>query len=230
MSRALTLISSMATQKLLAELLTDFQSLTGQAVQAEAVGGIDAAKRVAAGEGFDAVVLAASAIDELDRQACVQTGSRVDLVRSGVAIAIREGCATPPVTSESEVRDAVLAAPRISFSTGPSGTYLQRLFERWDIAETLRDRIVLAPAGVPVGRLVAEGRADLGFQQYSELLNVPGICILGPLPQQIQVMTTFSGAVCASSSEPARVRALLTWLASPATAAAKLRHGMEAAG
>jgi molybdate transport system substrate-binding protein len=229
MSRALTLISSMATQKLLAELLNDFQALTGQTLQAEAVGGVDAAKRVAAGEVFDAVVLAAPAIGELERQACVQAGSRVDLVNSGVAIAIREGRPAPAVTSESEVRDAVLAAGRLSFSTGPSGAHLQRLFERWGISELVRDRIVQAPAGIPVGRLLAEGRADLGFQQYSELLNVPGICILGPLPEQIQVMTTFSGAVCAASSEPARVRALLTWLASPATAAAKRRHGMEAA-
>jgi molybdate transport system substrate-binding protein len=218
----------MATQKLLAELLNDFQTLTGQAVHAEAVGGVDAAKRVAAGEVFDAVVLAAPAIDELERQSRVLAGSRVDLVMSGVAIAIPEGAAAPAVASEAELRDAVLAARKLSFSTGPSGTHLQRLFERWGIADRIRDRIVQAPAGIPVGRLVAEGRADLGFQQYSELLNLPGIRILGPLPPQVQVMTTFSGAVCATSSEPARVRALLTWLASPATTAAKRRQGMDA--
>jgi molybdate transport system substrate-binding protein len=229
MTRALTLISSMATQKLLAELLNNYAVLTGQQTQAEAVGGVDAAKRVAAGEPFDAVILAAKSIDELAALGRVQDGSRVDIVHSGVAIAVQQGKATPPVTTEAEVRKAVLAARSLSFSTGPSGVYLQQLFERWGIADQIRSRIVQAPPGVPVGRLVAQGQAELGFQQLSELLHVPGISVLGPLPAAIQVMTTFSGGVCTSSTEPARVRALLAWLASPATTAVKEREGMQAA-
>ena len=220
----------MATQKLLAELLNNYAVLTGQQTQAEAVGGVDAAKRVAAGEPFDAVILAAKAIDELAAQGRVLAGSRVDIVHSGVAIAVQQGKATPPVTTEAEVREAVLAARSLSFSTGPSGIYLQQLFERWGIADQIRSRIVQAPPGVPVGRLVAQGQAELGFQQLSELLHVPGISILGPLPAAIQVMTTFSGGVCTSCTEPARVRALLAWLASPATTAVKEREGMQAAG
>jgi molybdate transport system substrate-binding protein len=229
MPRALSLISSMATQRVLAELLQRYAELTGQVTSSEAVGGVDAARRVAAGETFDAVVLAAKAIDELAASGRVQAGSRVDIVGSGVAIAVRTGRPVPAVSNEPELREAVLAARSLSFSTGPSGVHLQRLFERWGIAERIRERIVQAPAGVPVARLLAEGRAELGFQQFSELLHMPGIRILGPLPAGLQVMTTFSGGVCAASTEPARVRALLTWLASPATAEAKMRHGMEAA-
>jgi molybdate transport system substrate-binding protein len=229
MSRPLTLISSKATQQLLAELLEAYRELTGQPVQAESVGGVDAARRVGAGESFDLVVLASKSIDELVEAGRVAPGSRTDLVRSGVSVAVPAGRAAPKLASESDVREAVLASNRLSYSTGPSGVHLQRLFERWGIADRIRERVVLAPAGVPVASLVADGRADLGFQQTSELLNVPGIQIVGPLPNDIQIITIFSAGLCASSREQARARALMTWLASPTTADAKKQHGMEPA-
>jgi molybdate transport system substrate-binding protein len=229
MSRPLTLISSKATQQLLAGLLDDYRSLTGQVVLAESVGGVDAARRVQAGEVFDLVVLASKSIDELMDVGRVVPGSRTDLVRSGVSVAVPAGRAAPKLSVENDVREAVLAAGRVSYSTGPSGVHLQRLFERWGIADHMRDRVLQAPAGVPVASLVADGRADLGFQQTSELLNVPGIQILGPLPDDIQIITLFSAGLCTGSVEPARARALMAWLASPATVDAKRQQGMEPA-
>lgn len=229
MTAPLTLISSMATRQLLQELLGAHEAAGGTPVHAESVGGVDAAKRVLAGESFDAVMLAANAIEQLTAAGRVLVGSRVDIVRSGVAVAVREGRPLPPIGDEMAVRAAVLAAGSVSFSTGPSGVHLLALFERWGIASVLKDRIVQAPPGVPVGTLVAEGRVELGFQQLSELLHVPGITVVGPLPDDIQIVTTFSAAVCASSQRPAEVRALLNYLASPQTAAAKRRQGMEPA-
>lgn len=229
MTAPLTLISSMATRQLLQELLGAHEAAGGTPVRAESVGGVDAAKRVLAGESFDAVMLAANAIEQLTAAGRVLAGSRVDIVRSGVAVAVREGRPLPPIGDEMAVRAAVLAAGSVSFSTGPSGVHLLALFERWGIASVLKDRIVQAPPGVPVGTLVAEGRVELGFQQLSELLHVPGITVVGPLPDDIQIVTTFSAAVCASSQRPAEVRALLNYLASPQTAAAKRRQGMEPA-
>lgn len=223
------LISSMATRQLLAELAAEHERATGQPVQVESVGGVDAAKRVQAGEAFDAVVLASNAIEQLIQAGRALAGSRTDLVHSGVAVAVRAGAPRPDIGSEEAVKQAVLAAPSVSFSTGPSGVALQKLFERWGIAEQLRERLVQAPPGVPVGSLVARGEVALGFQQLSELIHLDGIDIVGPLPAAIQVVTTFSAAVCTASAQPEAVRALLAFMAAPEAAAAKRRQGMEAA-
>jgi molybdate transport system substrate-binding protein len=230
MTPSLRLISSMATRALLADL-ADACARRSPPVELaiESVGGVDAARRVRAGEAFDAVVLAADAIDALIRDGHVVPGSRVDLVRSAVAVAVRAGAARPDIGSEAAVRGAVLAARSLGYSTGPSGTQLLQLFERWGIAEQIRPRQVQAPPGVPVGRLVAEGQVELGFQQASELMNLPGITVLGALPSPIQITTVFAAGLAVASTQPARVRALLAWMASPATADIKQRNGMEAA-
>lgn len=218
----LTGISSMATRQLLADLAADF----GRPVSIESVGGVDAARRVQAGEAFDVVVLASTAIDKLIGEGHLQPG-RVDIVRSGVAVAVRAGAVRPDIATEEALRRAVEAARSVSYSTGPSGVHLARLFERWGIAAQIKDRIVEAPPGVPVGSLVARGEVELGFQQLSELMHLDGIEVLGPLPPAVQVLTTFSGGVGMRSAQPEGARDFLVHLASPASADAKRRHGME---
>jgi len=225
----LTGISSMATRALLADLAEAWAAQGGGPLAIESVGGVDAARRVAEGEAFDLVVLASDAIDKLIAGGHAVAGTRADLVHSGVAVAVRAGAPRPDIGSEAALRQAVLAAATIGHSTGPSGTALLRLFERWGLLETLRARIVQAPPGVPVGALVARGEVALGFQQLSELMHLPGIDLLGPMPAEVQINTTFSAALCSRASQPQAVRALLDWLRSPATAALKQRHGFEPA-
>nr|WP_315233303.1 substrate-binding domain-containing protein [uncultured Albidiferax sp.] len=220
-------ISSMATRQLLAELVAGFQLHSGFRVDIESVGGVDAAKRVQAGEAFDVVILASDAIDKLLAAGHLQAGSKVDLVRSGVAVAVRAGAPRPDIASEDAVRHAVRAARSISYSTGPSGVALAKLFERWGLAEEIKDRIVQAPPGVPVGTLVARGEVELGFQQLSELLNLDGITVLGPLPPAIQVITTFSAAVATGSLQADAVRAMLDYMNSPDAAGVKRSQGMD---
>jgi molybdate transport system substrate-binding protein len=220
----------MATRQVLAELTPLFAQASGIAVQIEAMGGVDAAKRVQAGEAFDVVMLASDAIDKLIASGHLHSGSRVDLMRSGVAAAVQAGAVMPDLSSEDAVRRAVLAAGSISYSTGPSGVALAALFARWGIADLVKDRMVQAPPGVPVGSLVASGQVDLGFQQLSELLHVPGIQVLGLLPQAIAINTVFSAGI-PRALEPtcaayAQVVALLNFLNSPTATAAKLRQGM----
>jgi molybdate transport system substrate-binding protein len=157
-------------------------------------------------------------------------GSRVDLVKSPIAVAVRSGAARPSIASEDDVKRAVLAARTIGYSTGPSGDHLLRVFDRWGIAEAVKGRIVQATPGVPVGALVANGDAELGFQQLSELMNVAGIEVLGLLPEAIQGTTIFSGGVATTSTKPDTVRALLSFMASPAVAHVAREHGMEQAG
>ncbi len=222
------LISSMATQEVLRELAAGYQRGTSHEVVTEAAGGVDVAKRVQGGEAVDVVVLAANVIDKLIAEGKLLAGSRVDLVNSGVAVAVRAGAPKPDITSEHAVKRAVVAAKTLSYSTGPSGTYLEKMFERWGILAEIRSRIVVPPPGVPVGSLVAKGTAELGFQQLSELMNLQGIDVVGPLPPAIQTITTFSGGVSANSSQPEAARALLAYMAAPSAAEVKQRHGMDA--
>jgi molybdate transport system substrate-binding protein len=228
-SPAIDGIGSMATRALLAELAGAYQRRSGVAVHFASVGGVDAARRVQAGEASDGVVLAAETIDSLVAAGRVVAGSRVDLVHSGVAIAVRAGAARPDISTQHALRQALLSARTVGCSSGPSGVALSRLFARWGLYDRLRERIVQAPVGVPVGALVASGEVELGFQQLSELMHLEGIDVLGPMPRGVEIVTTFSGACCATSSQPEAVSQLLDFLRSGDAAQAKNRHGMAPA-
>lgn len=217
----------MATRAVLADLVVAYAQQTGRNAVIESVGGVDAAKRVQSGEVFDVVFLAAQAIDALLVGGHVLPGSRVDLMRSGVSAAVREGALQPDISSEEALREAVLSAPSLAYSSGPSGVALTQLFERWGIAQAIAPRTVQAPPGVPVGALVADGRAALGFQQTSELIHIQGIALLGPLPPAVQIVTTFSAAVCRACTEPEAAGDLLAFMASAQAAQAKRKQGME---
>jgi molybdate transport system substrate-binding protein len=223
----ITGISSMATRQLLAELSSEFTRQSGVPVQFESVGGVDAARRVQAGEAFDLVVLASDALEKLIASDAVDGSTRRDLVHSGVAVAVRQGDPHPALQSEQAVREAVLAAPTIGYSTGPSGVALVRLFERWGILPQIQGRLLQASPGIPVGSLVAQGKVALGFQQLSELIHEPGIEVVGPLPASIQITTTFSAALGTHATQAAAARALLDHLSSAQSAEVKRRQGME---
>jgi molybdate transport system substrate-binding protein len=226
MNGPITGISSMATRNVLDELVEKYARLYGQPVVVESVGGVAAARRIEDGEAFDVVVLASDVIDRLAAAGRVVAGSRVDLVRSGVAIAVASGAPRPDVSTEAALREAVLSARSIGYSTGPSGVHLQRLFERWGMADSIAARTVQAPPGVPVGALIARGEVELGFQQLSEMIHLPGIDVIGPLPHDIQIVTVFSAGICTSSVKREAAAALLSFLASSQSDAAKLDHGM----
>lgn len=229
MSTPITGISSMATRLLLADLAAAYQQQFQVPVQFESLGGVEAAKKVQQGEAVDLVVLASDAIDKLMAGGFLLPASRRDLVRSSVAIAVQAGAALPDVSSEAALRASVLAAPSIGYSTGPSGTALLKLFERWGLGETLKDRLVQARPGVPVGSLVAQGEVALGFQQLSELKDLPGITLLGGMPPGLEIVTTFTGAVRAGAAQADAAQAVLDFMSAPAQTALKERHGMEAA-
>ena len=216
----------MATKQVLLDLLAAHQAAGEIGVDCVAVGGVDAAKRVRAGEAFDAVVLAAASIDQLVAEGHLLAGSRVDLFASGIEVAVPADASAPDLSSEAALRAAVLAASSIGYSTGPSGVYLAQLFERWGIADQVQRKLVQAKPSVPVASLIASGEVALGFQQRSELMFQQGIRLLGALPSEIQLTTIFAGAVSATSARVDDARALLEALAAPDAGGIKQRNGM----
>jgi len=224
-------ISSMATKAVLADLIPAYLAQTGVSVQIESMGGVDAAKRVQAGEAFDMVLLASDAIDRLIASGHVQPGTRCDWVRSPVAVAVQAGKAKPDLSNEAAVKAAVLASPTLSYSSGPSGVFLEKMFSQWGIADEVKARIVVPPPGTPVGALVANGQASLGFQQLSELIALPGIDVLGTLPEDMAFITTFSSSIASVIAEDAtRVAAaqsFMQFLASAGVEDVKRKQGMN---
>lgn len=226
MSGRLAGVSSMATRRILADLAQDYEARTGARVEIRSMGGVEAAKLARAGEPTDIVVLASKVMSALEAEGHLAKGETRDFARSEIAIAVRAGSAPPRVGDEEAVRRAMLSARMICYSTGPSGDHLKALCERWGVPLT---RALVAPPGVPVATLVANGEADLGFQQLSELIDQPGIEIAGPLPREIQSVTVFSAGISAISQDPEGARAFVAYLASAETDDAKRRHGMEPA-
>jgi molybdate transport system substrate-binding protein len=220
-------ISSMATRQILAELSGAYQQKTGKSVAIEAVGGVDAAKRIRAGEKFDIVVLADDAMKKLEVDGFLKAGSRAGFAESSIAIAVRAGGKRPDLANEASTKAAVLAAQSVGYSTGPSGTHVIKLLEKWGIDPKDAKKVVQAPPGVPVGTLLARGEVELGFQQMSEFLEVQGIEVAGMLPPEIQSVTLFACAVGAQAANEAGARDLIAYLTAPDTNATKWKHGME---
>lgn len=230
MTTHITVISSMATKALLADLTAQYAlAFPGHTVAVTSVGGVDAAKRVAAGEAFDIVALASDALTKLAAGDHVVADTRADLVHSAVAVAVPASAPVPDISSETALKATVLAAPTLGYSTGPSGVQLAALFERWGIAQEIAPRIITPPPGISVGSLVARGEVALGFQQLSEMMGVPGIRVIGGLPETIQIITTFSAARASVSEQSDAVQQFLAFLTSPATEDTKRRHGMTPA-
>jgi molybdate transport system substrate-binding protein len=225
-------ISSMATRQLLATLVAEHARLGHAPWQIESVGGVDANQRVASGETFDLVLLASDAIDQLMAQGHLISGSRVDWVLSQVVVAVPEGAPSPDVSTEAALRQAVLQAPSLGISTGPSGTYVEKLIRSWGLGDLLEQRRVKPPPGTPVGQLMAQGRVALGFQQRSEMIGLQGVKVLGTLPEPVSYTTMFSAgiplAITADHPHRREVELFLGFLTSEASTPFKLQHGMSA--
>lgn len=227
MTRAILGISSMATRNALAELAAAYSGTGDPKVLVESVGGVIAADRIRAGESFDFVVLSRDALQKLEKEEHVVAGSLVDVARSPMALAVRSGADHPDISNELAFRSAIERATKIGFSTGPSGTYFQKLLATWGLADSVAGRLVMAPSGVPVADLIARGTVEIGIQQLSELAGAPGIEVVGELPDAVQSITTFTAAVCARSQDRTAVDAFLRFLVSTSANEIKRRHGLR---
>lgn len=224
----LTVISSMATRHVLAQLAETYTRESGQMLSVVSTGGVEAARRVTNGEHFDIVVLASNAVGKFAESGHVVAETRTDVASARIAVAVKSGDTPRDISSENAVRDAVVHARSIGYSTGPSGAHIIALLDRWGVPGTANGPdIIEAPAGVPVGNLIADGDVEIGFQQLSELIHLPGIDVLGMLPESIQAVTVFSAAVCSTTTLRQAAMAFIEFLASPVNDASKIDHGME---
>jgi molybdate transport system substrate-binding protein len=224
--RRLTGLSSMATRHILADLAGDYEARHGTRVEIRSMGGVEAAKLARANEATDIVVLASKVMGVLEAEGHLVEGGTRDFARSEIGVAVRAGSVLPDIADEQAVKQVMLDAQKICYSTGPSGDHLKALCEKWGMPLA---RVLVAPPGVPVATFVANGDADLGFQQLSELIGQPGIEVVGPLPPDIQAVTVFSAGIAINSRDSEAARAFVAYLASVETEDAKRRHGMEPA-
>jgi molybdate transport system substrate-binding protein len=213
------------------ELSAQFERVTGERVTTAATsmgsGADSIPNRIRAGEAVDVVIVADAALDDLIREGLVVPGSKVPLARSGIGMAVRAGSPKPDIGSVDALKRTLLEAKSIAYSASVSGDYLStELFARLGIAEQLKARSRRV-VGERVGAVVARGEAEIGFQQISELLPVPGIDYVGPLPPDVQLVTVFSAGVASGARNPEAARALIRHLASAAAIPVIERSGLD---
>jgi molybdate transport system substrate-binding protein len=213
-------------------LIPEFESTTKNSVKtaygASTGGAPDSIpSRLQRGEPADVVIMASNALDELIKQGKVVPGSRVDLARSSIGMAVRAGAPKPDISSVDALKRTLLEAKSIAYSASASGVYLSNeLFPRLGIWDQIKEKSKRIESE-RVGTVVARGDAEIGFQQVSELLPIPGIDYVGPLPPEVQKITVFSAGIAVGSKEPEAAKALIKFLASPAAAPAITKSGME---
>jgi molybdate transport system substrate-binding protein len=219
-------MASAAFKEAYLELVPGFERASGHEVVTIWIPSVQMMSRLKDGEKVDLVILSAASLDELLKAGIIS--ERFHLAKSGVGVAVRAGGPKPNISSGEALKRAVLAAKSIVYSTGPSGIYLAGLFQRMGIADEIKSRVKQVQ-GEPAGASVARGEAEIGFQQMSELLPVPGIDIVGSLPAEVQQITVFSAGLHAGAREPDAAKALVKHLTAPAAAPVIRKKGMEPA-
>ncbi|WP_460450307.1 substrate-binding domain-containing protein [Alsobacter sp. SYSU BS001988] len=221
------LISVLPAKEMLADLAPQFEHQTGNKVVVTWTGSVDLKKRILAGESYDLILTTDKDINDFAEKGVVLGGSKVDLMRSSIGFAVREGATKPVIQTPDDLKNLMLSAKAVGYSTGSSGVHLENIFKQMGIWDQIKPKLIKVPSGQTVGQVLAAGDADVGFQQVSELIHHPGISYVGPLPQSLQQVTIYSVAISKNSNATEAARALGTVLSSKEAAKAKTEHGME---
>jgi molybdate transport system substrate-binding protein len=217
-------MQSLAFKEAYLTLAPRFETQSGHRVATKWVPTAQIVSTLEAGEAADLVIISAAVVEELIAKGLAR--ERCDLARCGVGVAVRAGAARPDLSSGEAFKRAVLAAESLVYSHGPSGVYLDGLFERIGIAGEIAHKVKRVQ-GEPAGALVARGEAEIGFQQMCELLPVAGIDVVGPLPAEVQETTTFAATILRAAREPSAARELIDYLQTDASRAVIRATGME---
>ena len=204
--------------EVLQAVLPIFEHDSGHTVKVQFLSSADLPRKIAEGVPVDLVVTSPETIDDLVKAGKVVAGTRVDLFRSGVGVAVRAGAAKPDVSTVEGFKNALLAARSVGISKGPSGLYMIGLLERLGIADAIKAKAVFTEPGQRVGLIVANGQAEIGIQQITELLAIPGIDFAGPLPQALQTTILYAMARPTSAKQPGAAKELEKFLSSKSVA------------
>lgn len=220
-------LTSNSMRAVMGELVPEFERATGHQVEASYDPAQIILRRIAGGETPDLIICGASALEEMAKQGKIVAGTSRPVARCGVGLAVRTGAPKPDISSVEAFKRALLNAKSVAYTQeGASGIHFAGLIERLGIAEQMRTRSVRQPGGL-VGELVAAGKAELAVQQIPELMAVPGVELVGPLPQEVQATTVSTATVFAGSPQPAAARAFLEFLFTPASARVLKAKGLE---
>jgi molybdate transport system substrate-binding protein len=227
------ILSTTAMKTSLEALAPTFEQASGHTLAFAFAPSGRTAKIVAGGEANDVAIVTDRGIDELIEQGRIVAGTRVDVARSPMALAVQKGAPRPDISSAEKFRATMLAAKSVAMSHptggGQSGANLVKIFERLGITEAMKAKSIYGPGGPAglIGNFLLRNEADVGIQQLSELMAVPGIDIIGPLPPDIQATTVFSAGLSSSAKNPEGAKALLALLATPAMADIVRAKGLE---
>jgi molybdate transport system substrate-binding protein len=225
-------LSAIAMQRAVEDLGPKFERATGHklTVTFATLGAI--VKRLQDGDTADVVIAPQQGIDTLVKDGKAVAGNVTVLARTGISLAVRKGASRPDISSPEALKRALLAAKSISYTPpaggGASGVHFAKVLERLGIAEEMKSKTVF-PKGVEVGAVIANGEAEMGVQQNQELVSIPGIEVIGPLPGDLQATIVLSAAVMASSNDAAAAKALVDFLRAAEAAVVLKAKGMEPA-
>jgi molybdate transport system substrate-binding protein len=229
----LKLLTTGAFKQVVLAVVPEFEKKTGHKVTVDndTAGGVS--KRVESGETFDVAVITPKAIDDLIASGKMAAGSRVSLAEVGVGVVVKEGAPKPDISTVDAFKQALLNAKSVAYidpaSGGSSGIYVDKLLEKLNIADQVRPKAKLKKGGY-VAELIANGEAELGIHQISEIVPVKGVTLVGPLPKEIQNVTTYAGGLSAASKDNAAAKDLLQMLHGADAAAVLKTKGMQPAG
>jgi molybdate transport system substrate-binding protein len=221
------ILSTQATEQAYQELAPQFEKASGHKLSTIFTGTLDVQKRIAAGEAYDLIIMAGPAIDDFIKSGKIVPGSRVDIARSGVGVAVRAGAPKPDIGSAEALKQTLLAAKSIGYSAGPSGDYFSNvLIQRLGIADALKPKMTQV-RGAPVATAVAKGEVEIGIHQVAELMPVPGIDIVGALPPDLQTTILYATGIATMAKAPDAAAALAKVAAAESAAAVIRKNGME---
>jgi molybdate transport system substrate-binding protein len=227
----LTVLSATAMKEVLSDLESPIERVTNRRLSVSCTTSGGVAKRIAAGECADLVILATTELASLVAQGKILAGSTVAFARSAIGVGVRRGAAKPDISSPEAFKRALIAARTVAYTDpaagGPSGAYLAGLLQQMGIADKVTTRLAAGGPDGLVGSIVARGDAEIGLHQISELIAA-GVDVVGPLPAALQKPTTYAAGIPTSARNVEASKALIVFLTTPAAAAAITAHGMEA--
>lgn len=221
------MLASNAVKEAYLHLVPQFEKQTGHTVKIDWLGTNDIIRRVNAGEVTDIAIAPSYVVDDLIKQQKLATGSRVDVARSIIGVAIRPGAPKPDLTSGETLKRSLLASNSIIISSGPSGVYFTRKFQEMGIADAIKGKLKQLPPGGSPGEALARGEGDIGFTQVSEFLAIKGIEFLGPVPADIQQETIFSAGLHPRAPQAQAAKALLQFLTAPSSTSVLTEAGLK---